>query len=277
LESNGERRTDKILLFIPAYNCAPQIVRVLRKLNDIPVGAFYEALVLDNQSRDETVQAALTVMSEVASMPVTIARNSRNYGLGGSHKSAFRYALDHGFTHVAVLHGDDQGSLVDLLPVLQSGLHLRADACLGSRFMGGAKTSGYSRLRILGNHCFNLLFSLALRQRITDLGSGLNLIGRTIFSDPSVLRYSDDLCFNHYLLLNLVDKGRRFEFFPISWREEDQVSNARLVSMTLKMLANLREYLFRRKRFRLDDHRSTPVAEYTFEVMGKNQLGLNES
>ena len=42
-----------------------------------------------------------------------VVRNRENYNLGGSHKVAFDYAVAQGFTHVIVLHGDDQADIAD--------------------------------------------------------------------------------------------------------------------------------------------------------------------
>lgn len=53
-------------------------------------------------------------------VPVTLLRNDENYGLGGSHKVAFDYALNNAYDYVVVLHGDDQGSIANLLPYLRS-------------------------------------------------------------------------------------------------------------------------------------------------------------
>jgi len=268
---------DKILVFIPAYNCAPQIVRVLRKMNNVPRGTLAEVLVLDNQSRDGTSEAAAAVLPEITTVAIKIARNRANYGLGGSHKAAFAYAAANGFTHVVVLHGDDQGDIQDLLPLLQAGTHRTLDACLGSRFMRGSVTPGYSTFRTLGNHVFNLLFSAAARKRVTDLGSGLNLFGKNVFEDPGILKFSDDLRFNCYLLLGLADKKRRFTFFPISWREEDQVSNVKIVSQSFKTLAIVREYVLHRKFFRSGEHRTVKHDSYVFDVVAaSDDVGVQE-
>ena len=203
---------DRILVFIPAYNCAPQIGRVLAQFDAVPAGRFAEILVLDNGSKDGTQQAALAAAQSVRACPVTVARNRANYNLGGSHKSAFAYAAAQGCTHVVVLHGDDQGHIGDLLPVLDRGDHRGNDACLGARFMRGSRLQGYSKFRIFGNHVFNGLFTVAARRRITDLGSGLNIFSRSIFADPGISRYADDLRFNVYLLLGMTDRGLRFTF-----------------------------------------------------------------
>ena len=41
--------------------------------------------------------------------------------MGGSHKVAFNYAIENNFDYIIVLHGDDQGSISDMIPVLKNG------------------------------------------------------------------------------------------------------------------------------------------------------------
>lgn len=257
----------KILVFIPCYNCAPQIGRVLRQFEGVPEGVFSEILVVDNQSRDGTLVAAKDVLPMLTCAPVTLVRNDENYNLGGSHKAAFAYALAHDFTHVLVLHGDDQGDLRDILPQIKAGRHLECDALLGARFMQGSKLTGYSRFRIFGNLVFNGLFSLVSGRMIYDLGSGLNIFARNLFADPAIIRHADDLRFNIYLLLHAIDSGKRLVFFPISWREDDQISNVRLFRQARMTLAIAALYFFRRARFRHNDHRAVPRERYTFSVV----------
>ena len=255
---------DRILLFIPCYNCAPQIGRVLRQIKGLVAGYLHEVLVLDNGSIDGTVEAAIAAAREVEGPAVTIARNHANYNLGGSHKAAYRYAAEHGFTHVVTLHGDDQGDLRDLLPVFEAGDHRRFDACMGARFSRGSRLENYSAFRIFGNRIFNLFFSAAARRWVTDMGSGLNLLSKQAYADPALDRLPDDLHFNPYLLLDMFDRGQRVRFFPISWREEDQVSNVRMTSQAIKTLGAATRYVFARQAFRSIDHRGVRHADYTF-------------
>lgn len=255
---------DRILVFIPAYNCAPQVGRVLAQLSSVPAGTFAEVMVVDNGSADDTVAAARAAAQQLRGIAVRVVRNADNYNLGGSHKAAFAYAAREGFTHVVVLHGDDQADVADLLPLLRAGAHREVDALLGARFMRGSRLIGYSRLRTVGNVAFNLLFSLASMRRVRDLGSGLNVFSRAVFAAPTWQRYPDDLRFNVYLLLGLIDGGRSFRFFPISWREEDQRSNVRLVSQSLRTLSIAAEYLLHRDRFRSAEHRTVVRDAYPF-------------
>lgn len=263
--------TDRILVFIPCYNCERQIARVLEQFRGLPSANFDEILVLDNRSTDETVNVALDAGSAVGAFRFTVARNRENYNLGGSHKAVFAYAESRHFSHVIVLHGDDQGRIADVLPLLASGAHREHDACLGARFMPGARIEGYSTIRRVGNRVFNLIFSLALRRRVADLGSGLNVFGRSVFPSEFTMHLPDDLYFNPYLLVAMADRGMRISFFPISWRENDQVSNVHMASQALKTLGAAREYVTNRHALRTREHRSVLRAEYAFDLLAHHE------
>jgi glycosyltransferase involved in cell wall biosynthesis len=258
---------DRILLFIPCYNCAPQIGRVLGRIKGEIAGYIDEILILDNGSRDGTVEAATAAASKLRVKRVTIARNRANYNLGGSHKAAYAYAGERGFTHVVTLHGDDQGDARDLLPLFKSGMHRTSDACMGARFMTGSRLDNYSTFRVIGNRVFNAIFSLAAWQQVTDLGSGLNVLARSAFLDARIKRLPDDLYFNPYLLLDLIGSGRSVHFFPISWREDDQVSNVKMASQALRTLRAPLVFTFARKTFREMDFRSRKRRSYRFDVV----------
>ena len=259
---------DRILVFIPCYNCEAQIGRVLGQFAGGVGARFAEILVLDNHSRDATVEAALAASDRPRSTRVTVARNRENYGLGGSHKAAFAYAVREGYSHVVTLHGDDQGHIRDLLPILDAGRHRRAAACLGARFVRGAKLTNYSAFRIFGNQVFNALFTGVTGTRVVDLGSGLNIFGPEIFAAPSLPFWSDDLRFNIFLLLDAIHRRLVLDPFPIEWREEDQVSNVRMASQAAATLRMLAGYALRRGRFLATDHRAVARKDYRFDAVG---------
>jgi dolichol-phosphate mannosyltransferase len=266
--------TGRILVFVPCYNCEPQIGRVLDQFRDVPNGLFDELLIVDNQSRDNTVDAARLAMQRVVGLRVLLVRNEENYGLGGSHKAAFAYAEREGFSHVVVLHGDDQGSVADLLPLILAGDHLRTDACLGARFMPGSRLVGYSTFRRLGNHVFNALFSVAVADRIRDLGSGLNVFARTVYAGDVLLGFPDDLRFNVHLLLSLYARRLRLRFFPISWRETDQITNVKMVSQALRTLRAAIAYRIDPRKALATDHRPRARDAYHFEVLATHDANL---
>lgn len=263
---------EKILIFIPMYNCEKQIPRVLGRIADLgkDQALFAEVLVVDNRSKDNSLKAAQGAMEKL-SLPVTLSRNRENYSLGGSHKVAFRYALDKGFDYVVVLHGDDQGDISDLVPLLKAGEHRKVDSLLGSRFSKGSKLVNYSSFRIFGNHVFNLFASLCAGKRIYDLGSGLNLYKTTYLKDPFYMSFPNDLSFNVFLLLYGIYVKSVFRFFPLTWREEDQVSNARLWKQTRRMLKLLFTYVFRKKKvFSQRDNQYSRIS-YDFDIIARKE------
>ncbi|MCR5789434.1 MAG: glycosyltransferase family 2 protein [Lachnospiraceae bacterium] len=230
---------DKILLFIPAYNCEKQIIRVLGQLDEDVMKYIHRVLVVNNRSSDETENVVKSFMKRHPDIPVTLLRNRENYGLGGSHKVAFRYAADGDYQYVIVLHGDDQGMLSDFIPVLSHKIYRKHDAVLGARFMRESRLKGYSRFRTFGNLIYDFLFAFVIRKKVYDLGSGLNMYKVESLKSEYYLKFPDNLMFNCTMLFATEYYAQDICFYPISWREDDQVSNvkmARQACETLKML-----------------------------------------
>ena len=230
---------EKLLVFIPAYNCEKQVTRVLSQLLDQRIAPWVgECIVVNNRSADGTEAAVQDWMARHPDAPVRLLRNDQNYGLGGSHKVAFGYAAAHGYEHLVVLHGDDQG--------------------------------GYSALRTWGNYGFNWLFSLVARKKITDLGSGLNLYAVKPLKNEYYKKFPDTLYFNDCMILALCQMKQRVLFFPISWREEDQVSNNKLTSFGVSLLKLCGKYLAGPKALVEREWRDNIIENYSYEVVASN-------
>ena len=226
---------DKILLFIPGYNCEKQVIRVLDQLDKRVMKYINEIIFVNNRSTDDTEGAVLDYKLR-SKLPIKVLRNNQNYNLGGSHKVAFEYAKKNKFDYVIVLHGDDQGNIHDLLPYLKNGEYKKYDALLGSRFSKGSKLIGYSKFRILGNRVFNVIFTICIGKRIKDLGAGLNMYKVSILENNFYHRFPDRLTFNCCMLFAHDYYKHSIKFIPITWREEDQVSNVKMVSQALTTL-----------------------------------------
>lgn len=258
----------KILLFIPMYNCEKQIVRVLNQLTN-PDIIFYisEVLVVNNRSTDNGEEAVINYCKEHTLPPLKLLRNEQNYGLGGSHKVAFNYAIENHFDYVIVLHGDDQGNIQDILPLLKSREFENYDCCLGARFMKGAKLYGYSKFRTFGNIVYNLIFSVCLGHRLYDLGAGINLYSVNMLKNGFYLKYKDNLVFNYCMTLGQAYYKYRTKFIPISWREEDQVSNVKMMNQAVTVLKLLFSYMKNKKQFIDAEHRDKIFESYAAKVI----------
>tara|TARA_Y100000588_G_C14247944_1_gene922206 strand:- start:1050 stop:1856 length:807 start_codon:yes stop_codon:yes gene_type:complete len=236
---------DKILLFIPAYCCEIQIARVLGKFTPDMKNIFTEVLVIDNRSTDKTVQNAIAAAKEVSkntNINVKVIRNKENISLGGTHKVAFNYAIEKGFDYVCILHGDDQGNIEDLIKAIKTSRHKNLDYYLGGRFLPESKLNGYSNWRILGNKFFNLIFSFVVKRKLYDLGAGVNIFSVKDLSTRFYLTFPNRLTFNYYFILYLCAYKKRFEYFPHTWVEEDQVSNLKLFKSVSEILLLIGKY-----------------------------------
>lgn len=263
---------DKILLFIPMYNCEKQIVRVLGQLTNEVCNYLGEVIVVNNRSTDGGEIAVQQYLSE-HKFPITVSllRNDDNYGLGGSHKVAFQYAIDHKFDYVITLHGDDQGDISNILPYLKKGTYKKYDCFLGARFMKGSSLQGYSKFRTFGNRVYDMLFSIVCRHKIYDLGSGLNMYKTDILKDQFYLKYKDNLMFNYCMIMGSAYYKHKVYFFPIIWREDDQVSNVKMVNQAVTVLKMLGSYMIHKKKFLAAEHRDKVVNAYTAQVVYKNR------
>ena len=252
---------EKILLFIPAYNCENQIVRVLKQLDEEVFNYINEVIVINNRSTDNTEQKVLECIKD--NPRIKLFRNDENYGLGGSHKVAFDYAKKNNFSYVAILHGDDQGSIKDLIPYIKNGEYKKYDCFLGARFMKGSKLQGYSGFRTFGNRVYNMLFSIVVRKKIYDLGSGLNIYKTKILEDEFYIKFPDNLMFNYCMILGSNYYKHNIGFFPISWREDDQVSNVKMVNQAINVLKMLFKYFLSKKKFITAEMREKEIKDYT--------------
>lgn len=267
----------RLMVAVPAYNCSAQIGRVIAQFTPEIAPHFAEVVVIDNQSRDDTIAKALAAAQACDTIPVSVMRNTDNYSLGGTHKVAFQRCLDRGLDGVVILHGDDQGRIADFVHIHQTIARNDPDCILGARFMKGADLTGYAAFRVFGNHVFNWLYTLTTRHRVYDMGSGLNYYSRKLIERGIHKTMPDDLTFNNCMLLASYAARAQVAYAPISWREEDQVSNARLVNQSVKLLKYLRLYLTNRRALLERDFRDTPREAYPSERQGGNALSATSA
>lgn len=250
------------------YNCEKQIVRVLGQMTP-EVGQYItEWIIVNNRSTDKGEQVVMNYV-ETHDMPVTVSilRNDENYGLGGSHKVAFDYAKKNGFDYVIVLHGDDQGDISNILPYLKNKEYENYDCFLGARFMKGSQLQGYSKFRTFGNRVYDLLFSIGCGKMIYDLGSGLNMYKTTVLEDGFYLKYKDNLIFNYCMIMGSTYYKHKIKFFPIIWREDDQISNVKMVNQAVTVLKLLGSYTINKKKFVEAEHRDRIIGKYSAQVI----------
>lgn len=236
----------RVLVAIPSYNCAKQLPRVLDEIDQKLIDRVDEIAVIDNGSTQNTIEVALSYKKKrPMDGKLKVFQNTDNYNLGGTHKVAFLRAQELGLSHVIILHGDNQAKSDEANDLLDYCVeHPEHQTVLGSRFGRGSRLIGYDTKRILGNKVLNMLYSLFTARYLTDLGSGLNLFALSDLKEDKYINFADKLTFNYELILDLVQRKVNFAYVPITWREEDQVSNAKNVNIFTTALKNLAKWRF---------------------------------
>ncbi len=226
------------VLVIPMYNCAPQIGGLIKSLAKV-VGKWDEVWFIDNGSTDGTIDVTHKHLKKYLrnTNSIRVYLNSENIGLGGTHKIAFQRAMASNFKTLTIFHGDHQANLQDARRALEFAKKNPDVFVLGSRFSRGSKLVGYSRLRTLFNHSMNVFYSIFLKHKVSDLGSGLNIFPLLQLKKLDMDKLPNDLTFNIELLKWLVLNKKVIFWYPISWTEEEQISNVKVIQQIFKTFA----------------------------------------
>ncbi len=234
----------RVLIGVPCFNCETQVSRVAEGLKPFALKNNIDIFFIDNCSTDDTFLQLTALSSQIR---CKVIQNPRNLGLGGTQKVLVQSAIDQSYDALVVLHGDDQADCSDIWNLL-SHFETKPAHYLGSRFMYGSRRLGYQKTRVIGNLSLNIFFCLVTLKKISDLGSGLNLFSVKHLKEINHHALSGQFNFNVELLLRFIDSRQEFHFIPITWRETDQVSNARNFKVAFSMLGSLFNWLFKKEK-----------------------------
>ncbi|HEY1582659.1 MAG TPA: glycosyltransferase, partial [Chthoniobacterales bacterium] len=101
-------RGKRVLIFIVAYNAETTIEKVLSRIPASLHQREVEVLIIDDSSPDETFRNGLRYQRAHSALKITLLRTPQNQGYGGNQKLGYRFAIDHEFDIVALVHGDGQ-------------------------------------------------------------------------------------------------------------------------------------------------------------------------
>ena len=103
--------------------------------------------------------------------------------------------------------------------------------------------TGFKRNSRYGNKFINLIYSIFLKHRIYEIGSGLNVYKVQSLPLSEIPYWPDHIAFDIKLLFHFTSPRYLSKFLPIIWKESDQVSNAKNIQVSLKILMMLLEEL----------------------------------
>lgn len=215
----------RVLIFVVAYNAETTIANVLGRIPASLRTDNVEVLVIDDFSDDRTFATGLKYERTAWDFHVTMLRTPENQGYGGNQKLGYRYAIEHNFDIVALLHGDGQYAPEELPSLLAPFLADQADAVLGSRMMvrGSALRGGMPLYKWLGNKVLTAFQNRMLSTRLTEFHSGYRLYSVNALRQIPFERNSNDFHFDTEIIVQFVMKGFRIKELPIPTYYGDEI------------------------------------------------------
>jgi len=229
---------------MPAYNAEKTLERTY---HDLPMDWVDDVILVDDASRDATVEVARRLGIHTLVHP-------RNRGYGGNQKTCYREALARGADIVVMVHPDHQYDprvVPDLVRPLLAG---ECDAVFGSRMLGGRPLEGgMPKWKYLANLFLTAVANATFYVFLSEYHSGLRAYSRRYLEAVDLAANSDDFVFDTEIIAQGVWKGMRIREIPIETRyfeEASQIGFGRSVVYGLSVLAVLLRYKLHKKRIR---------------------------
>ncbi len=247
----------KVIVVMPAYNAASTLEATVR---DIPAGSVDEIILVDDVSRDNTVEVA-------RSLGLTVIEHEVNRGYGGNQKTCYDTALAHGADIVIMIHPDyqyDSRLAPYIVGFLESGI---CDVVLGSRIRTRAEAlaCGMPTYKYLSNRLLTIVENFLTGQNLGEWHTGYRAYTADVLRTIPYRHNSDDFVFDSQFLVQAVYFGFRIGDVPVPVRympEASSINFRRSVTYGLRTLQAAFQFylarlgLVRPAIFRRDDERA---------------------
>lgn len=190
-------KSPKITIVMPAYYAAKTLEKTLR---DIPKGLASEIILVDDDSKDETIKIA-------KKLGLTIFRHLHNVGYGGNQKTCYWEALKRNPDIILMLHPDYQydGGLTGEL--IKPIIDRKYDIMLGNRVHNRDQvlSGGMPFYKYLGNRFLTIVENIVLGQNLPEWHSGFRAFRSEVLKKVPFGRFSNDFIFDQEILVSAIN------------------------------------------------------------------------
>lgn len=169
----------KLSLVIPAYNEERTIHLILNKIKQVQLmeGVEKELIIVNDCSKDATIDAVHKYMAENPDVPITLYSHEVNQGKGAALHTGIKHATG---DFVLIQDADleyDPREYNDLLKPMLEG---EADVVYGSRFMGGNPHRILFFWHTIGNKMLTFASNALTNLNLTDMETCYKMFKREI-------------------------------------------------------------------------------------------------
>ena len=223
----------KVIVVMPAYNAAKTLERTYR---DIPHEIVSQIILVDDVSKDETVEVARQL-----GLDVIIHR--QNLGYGGNQKTCYDAALAAGADAVVMLHPDYQYDATRIPELVAPILAGDKDLMLGSRFLGDPLAGGMPRWKYVSNRFLTGLENRAFGLHLSEYHTGFRAYSRHLLETIPYRLNSNDFVFDQELVAQAVACRMRVGEIGVPTRYFDEASSVGFKRSVVYGLSTLRVVL----------------------------------
>ena len=220
---NNERRAEhpSVVVVMPAYNAT----RTLRRTyEELPKDACTRVIVVDDGSRDDTVETARRLNLQVYS-------HNRNYGYGANQKTCYREALRVNADIIVMLHPDYQYDPTLLPEMVQPIREGRADIVLGSRFLSvNPVKQGMPWWKFVANLFLTKLENTVFGLRLSEYHTGYRSYSARALRSINFEMNSDRFIFDQEIIAQFVCADLRIAEIAVPTRYFPEASSASFVA-----------------------------------------------
>jgi glycosyltransferase involved in cell wall biosynthesis len=228
----------KVIVVMPAYNASKTLKQTI---DAIPEGSFSDILLVDDNSKDDTVEKA-------KELGLKVIKHDKNMGYGGNQKTCYRTALEMGADIVVMLHPDYQYD-PRLVPFL-AGL-IENDICdvmMANRIRTRkeALKGGMPFYKYFFNRCLTITENIILGLNLGEYHTGYRAFSRKVLETIAFEKNSDDFVFDQHIIVQIAVAGFRIGEIPVAAKYFDEASSInfiRSVEYGLGILAVLAKYI----------------------------------
>ena len=251
----------KVVAVLPAYNAAKTLKATY---DDIPKDWVDEILLVDDCSRDDTVELA-------RSLGIRTIVHLKNRGYGGNQKTCYHTALEEMGADIMVMgHPDHQYDPTIIPELVKPLLRGECDAVFGSRMLGGRPIEGgMPKWKYFANLFLTMVENATFYVFLSEYHSGFRAYSRRYLESVDFDANSDDFVFDTEIIAQGVAKRMVVREVPIQthyFDEASQIGFWRSMRYGLAILKTMVLYKLHKKHiyshaiFRDPAPAATPVA-----------------
>lgn len=193
----------KVIVVLPAFNCEDTLTKTL---SDIPKDYIDEIILVDDCSKDNTVDLAHTLGIKY------IFAHSCNKGYGANQKTCYDNAISLGGDIIIMLHPDYQYD-PKLIPQILNKFKEGAKVVFASRLKEGiqAVNLGMPIYKYISNRFLTKFQNFCLCQNLSEYHTGYRAFSAEILNRINYHNFSDDFIFDNQIAVEIIRLGYNIE------------------------------------------------------------------